>query len=576
MKLCHCVLTVRIDLLFNVHLMSNLTLSLVSAVAKQIKADYVRNTRRVTATQEKSLLSLLRSAQHTEFGQHYKLTSITSVAQFREQVPVLSYRDYEPYTNRIASGEQNILTPERVIYLNITSGSTGKQKLIPVTKRSRQVRSWLNLASIGFLIEALQRRNLPTGKMLAPVSSRIIGHTEGGIDYGFVSAGDLRLNRRLYRQISAHPLEALQVSDSLTRHYLCLLFALRDRETRGIGATFPILGLQLGNYLETYAEDLIHDLKTGEIAAWLKLEPELRAKLERMWSADPQRAIELRQTLSREGRLTPGTAWNLSAIVTALGGTSDFYLERFPSYFGDTPLFGSLYASSETIFGTCYEFNNEGAILATNGAFFEFIPQDQWQAEQPKTLLPQELTPGSLYRVLVTNYSGLYRYDIKDVVEVLGFYHQTPIIVFRHRQGGVISSTTEKTSEFHAIQVMQRLQQDFNLRLENFCVTLSEHEIPPHYLVNIELGAGDVLSDPQAFIQRFDRYLQEIQPSYAVKRPDPIPAPRLRILASGSFALLRQRSLQAGVPEAQFKFSHISDNRHLLSALPVEQEILME
>lgn len=556
--------------------MSNLTLSLVSLVTKRVKANFVRDTKSTTAVQEKFLLSLLRSHQDTAFGKDYGLAEIKTVDQFRDRLPIMPYSSFEPYIERIVKGEPNVLTPDPVIYLNLTSGSTGKQKLIPVTQRSRRFRSRVNQVSTGFLVEALQRRQLPLGKLLVTTSVRIVGRTTSGIDYGFVSAGDLRLQSRFYRQVAAQPFEALQPADSLARHYVCLLFALRDPQTRIVGANFPILGLQLGHYLEAYAEDLIRDIETGEIASWLKLEPEIRTKLERYWFGSPQRAAELRHILKTEGELTPRSVWHLSAVITALGGTSDFYLERFPHYFGDTPVFGGIYASSEAAFGSYYDLNNEGTVLAINSGFFEFIPEDQWHESQPKALLPYEVTLGNYYRIVVTNYSGLYRYDINDIVEVLGFYNEAPIVVFRHRLGGLLSSTTEKTTEFHAVQVMQRLQQSFNLALENFCITLAEHELPPHYLVNIEIVAGEHLSDPQAFIQQFDRYLREIQPSYALKRPDPIPAPRLRILAPGSFAILKQRLMQRGIPEAQLKFPHISDDRHFLAGLTVDQEIAMQ
>jgi hypothetical protein len=354
-----------------------------------------------------------------------------------------------------------------------------------------------------------------------------------------------------------------------------LLFALSDPHTRVIGANFPVLALRLADYLESYAEDLIQDLETGEIAPWLKLEPELRLQLERQWLPNPKRAAELRHILKTEGRLTPRSAWNLSLIVTARGGTSDFYFERFPTYFDDTPVFGGLYASSEAAFASCYDFNQDGAILAIDTGFFEFIPENQWHVNQPKTVLACDVIPGQRYRILVTNYSGLYRYDIGDVVEVLGFYNQAPIIVFRHRLGGTLSSTTEKTTEFHAIQVMQQLQQEFNVSLENFCITLSEQEIPPHYLVNIELAPGSHLSNPAIFIRQFDRHLQTLHTSYAIKRPEQIPSPHLRILAPGSFATLRQRLLQRGIPESQLKFPHISNDRQLLSGLTIEQEVEM-
>ncbi|NEQ87171.1 MAG: GH3 auxin-responsive promoter family protein, partial [Moorea sp. SIO2I5] len=473
-----------------------------------------------------------------------------------------------------ARGESNILTPDPVIYLNMTSGTTGKKKLIPVTKRSRQILNQANQIAMGFAAEASRKMGSPIGKILLTSSVKIYGRTSNGIEYGPVSAGDLRLNDFLYRHIFAHPYEALQPEDSLARHYICLLFALRNSQLRVIGANFPILALQLCKYLECHAQDLIKDLETGNIVNWLKLEPELRTKLERQFSAAPKRAVQLRSILYREGRLTPKLAWqNLSLIITARGGTSDFYFQRFPRYFGYTPIFGGIYASAEATFGIYHDLNTDSTILAIKSGFFEFIPQEEWNEKQPKILLPDQVKVGEYYRILVTNYSGLYRYDIGDVVEVVGFYEQTPLIVFRHRLGGLLSSTTEKTNEFHVAQVMQQLQQEFDLPLENFCITLSEHEIPPHYLVNIELSPGHTLSDPQAFLAHFDRTLKEIHASYEIKRRHQIPSPRLRILATGSFATVRQRLIQRGMPESQLKFTHISENRQFLHGLIVEQEI---
>lgn len=173
----------------------------------------------------------------------------------------------------------------------------------------------------------------------------------------------------------------------------------------------------------------------------------------------------------------------------------------------------------------------------------------------------------------MTNYSGFYRYDIGDVVEVLGFYEQAPLIVFRYRRGGILSSTTEKTTEFHVTQVMQLLQQEFGLHLEDFCITLSENEFPAHYLVNIELAPGENLSDPQAFLTSFDRKLKEINVYYGSKRKDQVPPPRLRVLEAGSFGIVRKRQLQKGIPDSQLKFPHISEDRNFLAGLKVEQEV---
>ncbi|GAB4369462.1 MAG: GH3 auxin-responsive promoter family protein [Elainellaceae cyanobacterium] len=554
--------------------MSNLVPSLLAVIARRSKARFLRKANQADLVQEQFLRSLLQAHKDTELGRQYGLANIYTIDQFREQVPILPYSAYEPYIERTANGETNLLTAEPVVFFNMSSGSTGNRKLIPVTKRSRRMVARANQTALGFVADAAKRDRLPIGTMLFTSPSKSLGYTNSGIPYGPISTSDLRLMGAIYRQVFAYPFAALQVADIAARHYLCLLFALRNSSLGVIGATFPVLALRLADYLEQYAQELIEDLETGTIAPWLKLAPELRLQLERQWQAYPTRAAELRQILQTEGRLTPKSAFpNLSFIVTARGGTSNFYLERFPDYFGNVPVFGGTYASSETVFGVHRDFNTDGVILAIESGFYEFLPEDQWQAEHPQTLLPWQVKPGDRYRILVTNYSGFYRYDIGDVVEVEGFCGKAPIFIFRHRLGGVISSTTEKTSEFHIMQTMQQLKQEFNVSLENFCVTLSNDQIPPCYLLNIELAEGQVLPDPKQFLQRFDQILQNVHESYAVKRPDQVPSPRLRILESGSFALVQQRLVQRGANETQLKFPHVSDDRNLLAGLKVEQEV---
>ena len=549
-------------------------LSIIYAIVSQYRASFIRKTCKVEQVQAAFLRSLLQAHQHTEFGRKHGFSDIKTIAQFRSRIPVQPYSAFAPYTERIANGETNILTPDPIIYINISSGSTGTKKLIPVTQRSRQFLSKASRAAMGFSVAAARREQLPLGKMLFTLSVNPLGYTKSGVAYAPVSTSDLRLMDVASRQLFAHPFEAFRISDTATRFYLCLLFALRDRQLRLISATFPVAALQLCQHLEKNAESLIHDLETGEITSQLKLEPDLRVKLERQWSADPQRAAELRHQLKTHGRLTPKQAWTeLSFLITARGGTSEFYFDRFPDYFGKIPVFGGIYACAEGVIGVHRDFNTDGAVLAIESGFFEFIPEDQWEVEYPQTLLPWEVKQGECYRIVMSNYSGFYRYDLGDVVEIEGFLGQTPLIVFRYRRGGVMSASTEKTTEAHAIHAMQKLQQRFNISLENFCITLSEDEIPPHYLVNIELATGDILSEPELFLQQFDVTMKEVNAFYDIKRRDQIPLPRLRFLQPGSFSTLRQRMIDRGIAEAQLKFPHVTEDRQWLAGLIIEREV---
>jgi hypothetical protein len=544
------------------------------ALARRTKDNFVRKTYQTLATQEQYLQQLLVAYQDTTLGQQYGLCEVKTIDQFRSRVPILPYSSYEPYSERIAQGEKNVLTADPVVYLNLTSGSTGTKKLIPVTKRFQNSLRKANLTSIGFLSDALRARKSRFGKMLLTNSVDLLGRTRGGIEYGPASVGVIRMGKFLAEQLLAYPFEALLPADSLSRHYLCLLFALCNPNLRGMAANFPMLLLRMCSYLEKYGEELIEDIETGELANWLKLEPELRVKLERQWSPNPMRAAQLRAILRAEGRLTPQTVWtHLSYLGTARGGTSDFYFQRFSEYFGDTPVFGGAYSSAEGTFGVYPDVDTDGSVLAIESGFFEFIPEDQWEINQPSTVLATEVEVGKRYRILMTNYSGFYRYDIGDVIEVLGFYNQAPIVVFRYRTGGMLSSTTEKTTEFHATRVIEALQKEFHLSLTDFCITLSEDVIPAHYLVNIELSPYQSLAEPQAFLRRFDDRLKEIHTSYEVKRRDQVPSPRLRLLAPGSFAILQQRQLQKGIPDSQLKFPHLSEDRQFLAGLQIDQEI---
>ncbi len=549
-------------------------LPILVTVAGATKANFVRKTRQVEATQAQFLQSVLARHQQTEYGRNNGFSDIKTIEQFQAQVPILPYSSYEPYLDRMTKGEPNILTADPVVYFSLTSGSTGTKKMIPVTYRFQNSLRRSNLATIGFLNDALKQRGRQFGKTLITNTGQIFGHTSGGIEYGPAAAGVFRMGKWLYSQVFAHPSETPMIADSLARHYVCLLFALRDTSTRSIAANYPMLILRICAYLEQYAEDFIHDLETGTIASWLTLEPELRSSLEKQWSSNPRRAAELKAIVRSHHRLTPKHAWrNLSAIVTARGGTSDFYFERFPDYFDDIPVFGAAYASAEGNIAVYPDVNVDGSIPAIESGFFEFVPQAQWEVEHPQALLANEVKAGELYRILMTNYSGFYRYDIGDVVEVIGFYEQAPLIVFRYRAGGAISSTFEKTTEFHATQVMQGLQQEFAIALEDFCITLSEHEFPAHYLVNIELAPNQNLDDPKAFLSSFERRLRAANTFYALNRQNQIPSPRLRILAPGSFAMLRQRQLQKGIPDSQLKFPHLSEDRSFLAGLTVLQEV---
>ena len=481
---------------------------------------FTRQLPKAQTSQTKFLQTLLKEQRGTVLGQALKLDQISSLEDFRQQVPRWNYDGYAPYFERAAAGEPNVVSPLPVRVFNMSSGSTGHRKLVPITKRVQQTRAYANQVAMGYAFEQAQSMGQAVGQLLLTTLITPLGTTETGkITYGHVSGNQLRSTSSLvFKQLFAQPYEALLVSNTAARNYVCLLFGLRQARLAYLGANFPLIMLQLCGYLEKFGPDLVEDIGRGSISPEIDLDPVLRQQLQTALSPQPQRAKQLQMLLDTHGRLLPRHVWpHLAFLITARGGPSDFYFERFGEYFGKTPIFGGTYSASEAVFGSYYRLDNDGAILALKTNFFEFIAPDQWEKACPKTLLPHQLQVGEYYRVLVTNYSGFCRYDIGDVLQVIDRHHGVPLIVFRYRQGGTLSAISEKTTEHHVTQAMSALQQE-SLPIEDFCVTLSESLIDPYYLLNLELSNETMLPNPKQFLQDLDRHMQQVNESNAIKR----------------------------------------------------------
>lgn len=556
--------------------MKNVLVFGVTQLLRRGKFSFLRKTFAPQKHQRNFLLSLIREHQETEFGRNHQFAKIQTTEDYRKLVPIRTYSDFEPDIVRMSEGEEQILIKEKPIYFNITSGSTGKRKLIPVTKASRQCIKKASAATTGFLADAAQRHQRPLGALLFPASMNAIGKTKSGIEFAPVSTSDLKLSNFISRTVMSSPIEAHQVGDLKSRHYICLLFALADRNLRVMAETFPVTALRLCQFMEKHSQSLIDDLKSNQLTDWLKVDDEQRSIIESKLKCSPERIQELEKIVAQDGRLTPQSAWkNLSFMITARGGTSDFYFNKFPEYFGNLPVFGGVYSSAEATYGVHRDFGTDGVILSLESGFYEFIPEAEWDVSQPSTILPHEVEVGKRYRIVVTNYNGFYRYDVGDVVEIEGFQNKTPIFIFRHRYKGFITSVGEKTTEYHVTKTISQLEQKLDIKLANFCVTLTD-EIPPCYVVNIELPEGERLNDPKAFIKGYDQLLGECHNLYAVKRKDQVKPPILRILKSGSFQALHDTMIRKGVSETQIKLPKISNDRQLFETSTVIEEYQCE
>ncbi|BDS06158.1 hypothetical protein NT6N_11980 [Oceaniferula spumae] len=88
--------------------------------------------------QKNILKEVLSQNCETVFGVDHQFASISSYDEFKAAVPVRRYQDFGPWMKRVLAGEDNILTREKVIGFEQTSGSSGGRKVIPITESFRK------------------------------------------------------------------------------------------------------------------------------------------------------------------------------------------------------------------------------------------------------------------------------------------------------------------------------------------------------------------------------------------------------------------------------------------------------
>ncbi|VVB07057.1 unnamed protein product [Arabis nemorensis] len=127
------------------------------------------------------------------------------------------------------------------------------------------------------------------------------------------------------------------------------------------------------------------------------------------------------------------------------------YISTLELYSDKLPIVSTTYASSETYFGInvnplCKPQHVSYTFLP-NLSYFEFIEVDVDGGTMDHVVDLVDVKLGRYYDPLVTDYSGLHRCRIGDVLQVTGFYNNTPQFRFVRRKNTVLSVYVEPTTE---------------------------------------------------------------------------------------------------------------------------------
>jgi GH3 auxin-responsive promoter. len=524
--------------------------------------------------QKALLLSYLSKNKDTEYGKKYHFSGVRSIADYQMLVPVSDSESIFPYVEKIVNGAGNVLTKDKVVFFGLTSGTTGKPKLIPVTKFSRAKKS--ETLDLWAYYISRDHPGVLNGKILAIINPEDEAFTKNGIPYGAESGHAYKNLPFIVKDLYAIPYNVFHIDDYESRYY-CILRIAMGQNITSIATLNPSTIVLLCQKIEKYKDILIDDIEKGTLYQGIKVSAEIRRSIERSLKPDPERARELRDILKEKKALLPRYFWpHLELIECWKGGTVKIYLKELPQYFGDTPVrdFGCL--STEARTSIPIDDSKEGGVLAINTNFYEFIPKEDMSKRQKQFLLCDELEKGREYFIIVTTPGGLYRYNIDDIVTVRGFFNSTPMIEFTQKGLNAVSVMGEKLYESQLNEAVNRAIDKNKLLLE-FFTAFVQPDKPPRYVFLVEFD-GDVSSaGKRNLLKSIEEELRLENAEYKYVRDSQLlNPPILKVVKRGEFERYRARRVMAGANDSQFKVPELTSDENFQKNFIIEEEVSLD
>ncbi len=444
--------------------------------------------------QRRVLEEMVRANQDTEFGRRYCFDSIDSPKAYQRRVPISDFDDYAADLDRIAAGELRVLTAEPVVLFEPTSGSSTGQKLIPYTAALRRqfqqmIGSWIyNLYSR----KSAVRRGRAYWSISPAIGQR--QRTSGGIPIAFEddTAYLGPLQRRLMSRLLAAPTDIARFTRGDNFRYATLLALLRAGDLSLISVWSPTFLTALLGCLDTWADSLCRDLYQGSMSLPCADEKGVSSGKPRSRRRSRQVSAIL-ESASHRGERTAQLWKRLAVISCWADGSAVMYLPELQQLFPTVEIQPKGLLATEC----CVSFplvGRSGAALALGSHFFEFqeVDGDALNEHQPAqdkadVRLAHELAAGQRYSVIVTTGGGLYRYRLRDVVEVTGWEGRCPLLKYAGRCDARSDLVGEKLGEPHVQAVLEQALAGTDSR-PIFVLLAPVQASPPHYRLYVQFA----------------------------------------------------------------------------------------
>ncbi|MEE1947139.1 GH3 auxin-responsive promoter family protein [Pedobacter sp. KR3-3] len=421
--------------------------------------------------QEEWLHTLVSSAENTEWGKKYDYKSILTASQFKERVPIQNYDTLKPYIERMLKGEQNVLWPSEIKWFAKSSGTTSdRSKFIPVSE------------------EALEECHFKGGKDMISIYCNNRPNTQMFTGKGLVLGGSHQIN---------------QLCDDI--HY---------------GDLSAVLIKNLPMWAEYY--------RTPDIS--IALMDNYEEKMDKMAEATikenvtnisgvPTWTIVLaKKVLELTGKSNLLEVWpNLELYFH---GAVNFtpYREQFKELIPSPDMYYlETYNASEGFFGIQDQDNSEELLLMLDyGIFYEFLPLENLEDENPKTLSLEQVELHKNYAIIISTNAGLWRYLIGDTIQF------TSLSPFRIK---ITGRTKHFINAFGEELIIDNAENALTKACSLTAAKIKDYTACPIYFKGEEAGGHEWIiefetqpQDFEQFVDVLDQTLREVNSDYDAKR----------------------------------------------------------
>ncbi|GMP43728.1 hypothetical protein CsSME_00012978 [Camellia sinensis var. sinensis] len=529
--------------------------------------------------QRETLQKILEENGRTEYLQKWGLNGRTDPESFKACVPLVTHKDLETYIHRIADGDASpILTEKPITTISLSSGTTqGKPKFVPFNDELMD--STMQIFETSF---AFRNREFPigNGKALQFIYSSKQFKTKGGLAAGTATTNVYRSlqyknTMKAMQSPCCSPDEVIFGPDFHQSLYCHLLSGLIYwDEVQVVSSTFAHSIVHSFRTFEQVWEELCTDIREGVLSSRITV-PSIRTAMSKLLKPNPELADMIYKKclgLSNWYGLIPELFPKAKYVYGIMTGSMEPYLKKLRHYAGELPLLSADYGSSEGWIGANVnpKLPPEQVTFAVlpNIGYFEFIPlRENVEVQKPdeieSSLLSMEAKPlgltevkiGEEYEIIFTNFAGLYRYRLGDVVKVVGFHNSTPELQFVCRSNLLLTINIDKNTEKDlqlSVEAAAKLLAEEKLEVVDFTSLVDLSTDPGHYVIFWEVSgeAGeDLLKEccnclDQSFVDA--GYMSS-------RKVNTIGALELRVLRRGTFQKILDHYVGQGSAVSQFK-----------------------